>query len=268
MKKYTLLGGVALAAVTLAVPAQAQSLDVELGPGITDLLGKYEDGSFANIAVNTAVIDASVNASADQVAYGGSLSISVSASEASQAANEAAAENASSASSSSSTGLLGISSNAAEQASSSAASNAASEASSSSFEGTLDITVDPENISQSVGAVSTSAVGAVNAGDINIVTPETAEFGLEGSATLSSSSAAATNTSAAAAAFYGNLELDVDYAYQGIPDVTAMNIAYNEAAINGSVNLDGLGANSISTSALGAANLGTITVGGPAPASE
>lgn len=268
MKKYTLLGGVALAAVTLAVPAQAQSLEAELGTGIIDLLGQYEDGSFANIAVNTAAIDASVNATAEQVAYGGSLSLDVSASEASEAASNAAAENATSASSSSSEDFLGNTSSAAEQSSSSAASNAASEASSSSFAASLDITVEPENITASLGDVSTSAVGAVNAGDINIVTPETAEFGLEGSATLSSSSAAATTTSAAATAFYGNLELDVDYAYQGIPDVTAMNIAYNEATINGSVNLTGLGADSISTSALGAANLGTITVGGPAPASE
>lgn len=265
MKKFALLCGSALAAVALIGPAaQADSLENVLGANITDLLGQYEDGSFSNIAVNTGNIDASINASAQETALGGSLSLSIAGSEAEQTASNAAEQTASSAASSTSSGMLSDST-AAEEASSSAASNAQSSASSSSFEASLDITVTPLDIGKSLGAVSTAAMGAVNTGDINVVTPETADFALGGSVTVSTASAAATDSTATAEAFYGNLELDVDYAYQGVPDVTAMNLAYNVADINGSVSMSGLGADSVATSAIGAANLGSITVGGPAP---
>ena len=267
MKKYALLGASALAALALIGPtAHAASLEEMLGAGVVDLLGQYEDGSFSNIAVNTGNIDASVNASAEQSALGGSLNLTLEGSEATENAANAAEESASSSASSSSTGLLG-SSTAAEQATSSAASNAQSSASSSSFEASLDITVEPMDVRQSLGDVSTTAIGAVNSGDINLV-PETAELGLEADVTVSASSAEATETMATADAFYGNLDLDVDYAYQGVPDVTAMNIAYNIADINASVNMEGLGADSIATTAIGAANLGSINVGGAAPVSE
>lgn len=268
MKKFALLGASALAAATMIGPtAYADPLDVVLGPGIIDLLGQYEDGSFSNIAVNTGNIDASIDANADQSALGGSLSLTLKGSEATQAAANAAQENAtSSASSSSSDGNGGATANA-EQAASSAASNSQSFAESRSFEGSLDITVEPMDVRQSLGDVSTTAIGAMNSGDINLV-PETAELGLEGSLTLSGASAEATETEATADAFYGNLDLDVDYAYQGVPDVTAMNLAYNIADIDASVSMDGLGADSVSTTAIGAANLGSITVGGPAPVSE
>jgi len=269
MKKYGLLGASALAAITMIGPAAyADSLENVLGANLLGLLGKYEDGSFSNVAVNTGTIDASVDASAEQSALGGSLSITLKGSEATQEAANAAQENATSAASSSSSDGNGGATANAEQAASSAASNASSSASSSSFEGTLDITVEPMDVRQSLGNVSTTAIGAVNSGDINIVTPERAELGLDGSVTVSDASAEVTETSANADAFYGNLELDVDYAYQGVPDVTAMNIAYNIADINGSVKMEGLGADSVATTAIGAANLGSITVGGPAPASE
>ena len=268
MKKYALLGASALAAITMiGQAAQAQSLQDVLGPNVTDLLGKYEDGSFSNLAVNTGAIDASINASADQSALGGSLNLTIKGSEAAQDASNAAEESASSSASSSSSNGAGATSANAEQAASEAASNAQSSASSSSFEASLDISVEPMDVRQSLGDVSTTAIGALNSGDINLV-PETAELGLEGSVTVSASSAEATDTAAEAEAFYGNLDLDVDYAYQGVPDVTAMNLAYNIADINGSVTLDGLGADSIATTAIGAANFGSITVGSPAPASE
>lgn len=267
MKKYALLGASALAALALIGPtAHAASLEEMLGAGVVDLLGQYEDGSFSNIAVNTGNIDASVNASAEQSALGGSLNLTLEGSEATENAANAAEESASSSASSSSTGLLG-SSTAAEQATSSAASNAQSSASSSSFEASLDITVEPMDVRQSLGDVSTTAIGAVNSGDINLV-PEKAELGLEADVTVSASSAEATETMATADAFYGNLDLDVDYAYQGVPDVTAMNIAYNIADIDASVSMNGLGADSVATTAIGAANLGSINVGGAAPVSE
>lgn len=268
MKKYALLGASALAALALIGPtAHAASLEEMLGAGVVDLLGQYEDGSFSNIAVNTGNIDASVNASAEQSALGGSLNLTLEGSEATENAANAAEESASSSASSSSNNGAGATTANAEQATSSAASNAQSSASSSSFEASLDITVEPMDVRQSLGDVSTTAIGAVNSGDINLV-PETAELGLEADVTVSASSAEATETMATADAFYGNLDLDVDYAYQGVPDVTAMNIAYNIADINASVNMEGLGADSIATTAIGAANLGSINVGGAAPVSE
>ncbi len=268
MKKYALLGASALAAVTMIGPAaHADSLENVLGENLLGLLGKYEDGSFSNIAVNTGKIDASIDASADQSALGGSLLLSIKGSEATQNATNAAQQNATSAASSSSNDGDGGTTANAEQAASSAASNATSEASSRSFEASLEITVEPIDVSQSLGAVSTTAIGAVNSGDINLV-PEKAELGLHGEVTVSASSAEATETMATADAFYGNLDLDVDYAYQGVPDVTAMNIAYNIADIDASVSMNGLGADSVATTAIGAANLGSINVGGAAPVSE
>lgn len=58
-----------------------------------------------------------------------------------------------------------------------------------------------------------------------------------------------------------DIEGSLEYEYSGVPDIVATNFAFNSAAVNGSVNLDGLGASSITTIAAGAVNTGVIEVG-------
>jgi hypothetical protein len=119
-----------------------------------------------------------------------------------------------------------------------------------------DITV----INQTLGAVKTTAVGAINDGTIK-TTSESANFDLEGSFTDSGSSSAASNTTSSAMAEYTGLELAVDYSYEGVPDITGTNFAFNNAPIDGSVDLTGLGANGVATTVAGAINTGVIEVG-------
>jgi len=116
------------------------------------------------------------------------------------------------------------------------------------------------DLRQNVGAVKTTAVGAMNDGTIKS-TSESASLDVELDIEGQASAATATTNSASAMAESLDIEGSLSYEYNGVPDIVATNFAFNSAEINGSVNLDGLGATSITTIGAGAVNTGVIEVG-------
>lgn len=116
------------------------------------------------------------------------------------------------------------------------------------------------DVRQNVGDVKTTAVGAMNDGTIKS-TSESASLDVELDVEAQASAATATNSSASAMAESLDIEGSLGYDYNGVPDIVATNFAFNSAAVNGSVDLDGLGASSITTVAAGAVNTGVIEVG-------
>ena len=116
------------------------------------------------------------------------------------------------------------------------------------------------NLNQSLGDVKTTAVGALNDGKIK-TTSESVDVGLEVEIEGQMASAEADATSASAEAGSLDIEGEFSYAYEGVPDIVATNFAFNSAPIDASVNLDGLGADSVATVAAGAVNTGVIEVG-------
>lgn len=116
------------------------------------------------------------------------------------------------------------------------------------------------DVKQNVGNVKTTAVGAMNDGTIKS-TSESASLEVELEIEGQASAATSTNKSASAMAESLDIEGSLEYEYSGVPDIVATNFAFNSAAVNGSVNLDGLGASSITTIAAGAVNTGVIEVG-------
>ena len=124
----------------------------------------------------------------------------------------------------------------------------------------LDIDETVVDLRQNVGDVKTTAVGAMNDGTIKS-TSESASLDVELDVEAQASAATATNSSATAMAESLDIEGSLGYDYNGVPDIVATNFAFNSAAVNGSVDLDGLGATSITTVAAGAVNTGVIEVG-------
>jgi len=231
MKKYLLISGAALTAIALFGPAAiagppGPALDVTLGPGITGLLNTTQ-GTFANIGVNNAVIDASVTETAGTPQAGTAPitpllhTISIV-----------------------STGYNGF--------------GAGTYASFESIESPASGGTGAVAIIG--GTIATTAVGAVNDGQIEL-NSDSLSVGLSGSYTHDTSSATADATHAFADADYINVQLeDAHFDTTTLPDTAAMNIAFNNNDINASVNLTGIAA-ATDTTAVGAVNTGVIKVG-------
>ena len=116
------------------------------------------------------------------------------------------------------------------------------------------------DLRQNLGAVKTTAVGALNDGKIKTVS-ESAEAELEVDVEAQYAASAATSGTANAVAESLDIEAEFEYEYEGVPDIVATNFAFNSALVDGSVDLDGLGASSVTTIAAGAVNTGVIEVG-------
>lgn len=129
-----------------------------------------------------------------------------------------------------------------------------------------------DNVGNTI-AVTTSAVGAANTGNISL---EQGSMNAIHSGTFAGSLAATEDISHTSASFWGgyhasdfdsSLSAAVNSSYynqfsETLSNYSAANIAYNSGAVNASVNTVGLSnhIDGISTSALGAVNTGSITV--------
>lgn len=264
--KLKLIGSASALAVALAFTsaASAQSLSDTIGTGLIDLQSQFADGNLINQAINTGAIDASVNIDAahvvtDNLYVEGSLGLDVglAASLEGSLADPAAAAQ------------LALEANLG-----------------------LDLWLVYNQTQEVVGGIinsteeiKTVAAGAINTGDIasSIASAETGgEISLALNVNdlnyingeLASAAASTSNTSAESLVANGTVfqlgglgvELGGSF-YQNasgpLTDIYAVNQAFNNADINGSVNLNGLGTNlaGISTTAAGALNTGTISFG-------
>lgn len=281
MKKIIFAGASALAVLGGVSFANAQSISETIGEGLLDLQGQFEGGNWVNEALNIEAIDGSVVlrgtglTGAVDVDLG---SINLDADliiEASLAAGLDLDVILDLIAGGDISGLLALGLAAGVDLS------VALGIDNGSFAGNL--TTGGSIISQDV--IETLAAGAVNTGDIasQIATSTTEtgtnfEFSFEGgsfSDINEASSSASTSTTSAAASVVDNTELQVGAIsaafseYENISTsgpltgIYASNRAFNSAEINGSVTAvaNSIDLNGIGTTAAGAINTGTISLG-------
>lgn len=123
-------------------------------------------------------------------------------------------------------------------------------------------TQDFEAVEVNVGDIDTTAIGALQEGDIASASIESEESTSFAANVHSASSAAGAKTEAAAE-FDAAVNFEAFSSLSGpVTNVTSSNLAYNNAEIDASVTLGSLvNADSISTTAAGAISSGNISVG-------